>query len=349
MPLLLSLLLLCPPAEAGFGALIKAASKAGKVAKVGKVAKAGKLATAAGAVAVAERGGLVLARVGDEPGRVAAYVARQGDEVATLTRHGDDLGAARFADDAQVDFYVDPSAGLLPDGLPVRDGARYRAVDAAGEVHPMEQVDGVWVVDLGDGLDVGMELGQFAADQLLNTGDGDDHSYWVLPVTKHCFAELAEAAGEDLLPGATESVVDSVALLRSQLDTKLLVVGDVRVDNLAEVAMLGGNDLLALSVSDPCHRDVARMVRDAQAEARAGAQAPLAGLATAASTTWHAEDPVHLEMRFADAGVLEGARWVVHGPEVTADESDDGPPAWFMALCLVIAVPIVWFKYKKAG
>ncbi|MCB9781108.1 MAG: hypothetical protein H6742_21255 [Alphaproteobacteria bacterium] len=177
--LLLALLLAAsPPAHAGLEGLVKLAARAGRFARVGeeaslaaKAARTGRALRVGGAlsgVAVAERAALGLAALPDDVGRVAAFVAREGDGLTVVRADGawssvDDLGA--LADDALL---LDPTVAVEPRLLAGVEGKAVYLLDAEGAAHAARRSEtGAWVVDVvEEGASVAIDVGDFAADQL---------------------------------------------------------------------------------------------------------------------------------------------------------------------------------------
>jgi hypothetical protein len=185
--LLLPLLTLSTPAEAGVGALLRLVAGAGKVASkgagaakvVGKAGTVGRVAATTSKVGSLAIGARVLT-LADDPSRVAVFVAREGDDVLRVVYAGGDdavhsaagvrqtvgeLDAmAAVADDAGVDVFLHPNALDTLTDLPVGPNTRVFVADGASAPRAVRAAPGATVsIDGGHGaLRVGVDVAQQA-------------------------------------------------------------------------------------------------------------------------------------------------------------------------------------------
>lgn len=206
--LLFALALAPRPAEAGLGSLVKAAAKAGKLAKgAGTGTKAG---AAAGTAMLASRGvrsANAFALLPDDAGKAAAYLARDGDDLALVGRAGDEVTASesalsgvvddmRLPDEVEVTLVLDPEVATRPPDLGHLEDVRLYAADGTGQPHPVvRDSTGELMVDVGGNL---IDLADFGASALDAGGfqdDGPDYTAMAISLGSGCSAFWCSTTG----------------------------------------------------------------------------------------------------------------------------------------------------------
>ncbi|MCB9765590.1 MAG: hypothetical protein H6739_37795 [Alphaproteobacteria bacterium] len=344
MRLLLALLLAAPPAHAGLGSLLRAASKAGKLAKgakgagtAAKLAKGGKALKGASALGAAAAARSVFLHVDDLP-LGARYLAREGDAVRLIDAAGVEelrpLG--RLATDPpEHALYLDRDALDLLDAIP-GDQPRFLA-NPDGPSYPLRRApDGVWEARLDDvwieATKAGLEAASIAADQevggsearLLTVGATPCAEAWAAGFWEQ--AEVRDLGSLNEALSATTGYAGFTLIVAPELPAAL-------PGTEGGVAVLTGAPICMESEAGRALMEVAWRVMDTDT---------LSGLLAAPGTD--AEAARVLALDHSEAGVYAHAE----GPEVglmarLPPEPSDDTPLWFKVVVAPFAVLIAAF------